>query len=1150
MAELKKKQSCPCGGICGLARSAAQENPSNSTTRMLCAPSEEARYPVCASFQLVCTHKGDTMCSNFACPEQSSLKHTMLSIQSLPLRDNNNYVVLLFGSQNPSSRMCVLLHTHVERLGFKNHECRDGPCNWPKIAVTEATYHDVPWPSFLYGSADAKTLNVISPSPTWWNWPLVTWSLGFLTLSAYLVFRRSLKHMGSSLKQRPLGLRYAKLFLVLLVMVSAVAAVKGWGDRPARCLASDVSEIESEADQQRNQTNLAQVASQFSASSQTQTTTDISNATGPSNQEPDGDQDLQDWITAQVARIHNPLPFNEEEDPDVQALQSRQDSRTRLALSMVGGNQAGSNVVQAILRHQEARALMEAAHRMHSGASEQPVETPVVAEKQANSYAKAAGKQKQAPPPPLVYNNSDVRRWDLADSSALPSVRQLSANLFRTSVTPVTQVDLPLPGDLQVVNRCSAVLGMHTMRPDLRGPGRLVVHHPLCPYHWQDIVSNDASTYQQIAGDTGYINIVVIGLPRRATVIQVNQRLISLGLRPHETHTVLLTTRGVYRAQHNIHSPVLTAHAEVRVDNTPRVWRLLAGESAYPWAAGQDAITTYMLGFRLHQNHAVHMPVTNTPPDMLLSSYLHAGGFQEEQVNRFYAMALRRAGYDVWWVAFYHATPAQNRNEYGTLIPWHHIQGGIRLVFPTRTAAEQAFSHQSRHGSPRITMAMMAELVPDFHLVQPVTQTILQPLTLQTLRGMYMDLHLTALREPGTPPTQLRFENDEHTRAVVFFPTEGQSNAITARYGTHVGPIHEALTRAVSSLRLQQGPSSGSLRIILSFYPDTNIWYPSDGIALIFPTRDAAETFMHNFGMQNRGELDPVAHITGREVDKPSHRTRVHLASSLSDETAQGKRKRVVNVAPNDLPGGGRGRGRGGQGGGALTRSSRQAQGTNRGQGSQQGSMGTLATREAPPPADRPVLGTLSPSAPPALPPGDVPQGASLSEGSAVVRRSPSANASGSFVTQAQLNATVSAAMDQLKAWLQQVLPLAQASTVSLPEPSSSSAASSAQSSAPEQGEVNEPTIGDDHHVPYLLRPPLAQAAGQSSAAADTGSTSVEDVPGRRSTRRDTGGAGGAAAADGTAKRASKQTNKATAPADSAKAAKKGNGSPPSRTSS
>ncbi len=91
-------------------------------------------------------------------------------------------------------------------------------------------------------------------------------------------------------------------------------------------------------------------------------------------------------------------------------------------------------------------------------------------------------------------------------------------------------------------------------------------------------------------------------------------------------------------------------------------------------------------------------------------------------------------------------------------------------------------------------------------------------------------------------------------------------------------------------------------------------------------------------------------------------------------------------------------------------------------------------------------------------------------------------------------------------------------------EPSSSSAASSAQSSAPEQGGVNELTIGDDRY----------------------GSTSVEDVP-RRSARHDTGGA---AAADGAARRPPRQTNKATVPADSAKAVKKGNGSPPSRTSS
>ncbi len=249
----------------------------------------------------------------------------------------------------------------------------------------------------------------------------------------------------------------------------------------------------------------------------------------------------------------------------------------------------------------------------------------------------------------------------------------------------------------------------------------------------------------------------------------------------------------------------------------------------------------------------------------------------------------------------------------------------------------------------------------------------------------------------------------------------------------------------------------------------------------------------------------------------------MHLASSLSDETAQGKRKRAVKVAPNDLPRGGRGRGRGGQGGGAPTRPSRQAPGTNGGQGSQQGRVGTLAAREAPPPANRPVQGTSSPSAPPALPPGDVPQGASFSEGSAVVRRSPSASLSGSFVTQAQLNATVSAAMDEIKVWLQWLLPLAPGGTASVPEPSSSSAASSALSHTPGQDGVREPIPGDDDYVPALLRPPPAQAAEQSNAAADTSSTSVADVTARRSARLDTGGA---AAADGAARRSAWQAGR------------------------
>ncbi len=54
------------------------------------------------------------------------------------------------------------------------------------------------------------------------------------------------------------------------------------------------------------------------------------------------------------------------------------------------------------------------------------------------------------------------------------------------------------------------------------------------------------------------------------------------------------------------------------------------------------------------------------------------------------------------------------------------------------------------------------------------------PFIFQTVGGMYMDLHLAAFREQGTPPTPLGFEHNEHKHTVVFFSTEAQAAAITA----------------------------------------------------------------------------------------------------------------------------------------------------------------------------------------------------------------------------------------------------------------------------------------------------------------------------------------------------------------------------------
>ena len=71
-------------------------------------------------------------------------------------------------------------------------------------------------------------------------------------------------------------------------------------------------------------------------------------------------------------------------------------------------------------------------------------------------------------------------------------------------------------------------------------------------------------------------------------------------------------------------------------------------------------------------------------------------------------MALRNMGYNVWWVAFDDAA-AQ-----GVVIPWHHMEGGMRLIFPDRESLDQALTLIALQGQPQIHMWLMTNFVPNF----------------------------------------------------------------------------------------------------------------------------------------------------------------------------------------------------------------------------------------------------------------------------------------------------------------------------------------------------------------------------------------------------------------------------------------------------
>jgi hypothetical protein len=338
-----------------------------------------------------------------------------------------------------------------------------------------------------------------------------------------------------------------------------------------------------------------------------------------------------------------------------------------------------------------------------------------------------------------------------------------------------------------------------------------------------------------------------------------------------------------------------------------------------------------MLGFRPSDPPAnTYARVERIIPGLILNSYLHAGGFQEEQAIRFYASTLRQAGYNVWWVIFDHATPRSGR-EHGYLLPWHHIEGGMRLVFPSEEARMRALATQSSRGAPRVTLADMGSFVRDFTTMLGHMQTTFS-LSMQTLQGMYMDLPLTPPRAQHVRPTQLTFEDGQLERAVVFFPSTAQVQVITNRLGNLAGPIADALATAAG----RAGFTLANPGVLLSYYPDTNVWYPDYGFAVIFTDTAVARAFGEAVNATDRSRWNPVAALSGGLVTPSSQPVRVCLASTLLAKRQQrqadteqggvwhqagrGRNNECESGTPPAGRGVGPGRGRG-RGRGAVSRS-------------------------------------------------------------------------------------------------------------------------------------------------------------------------------------------------------------------------------------
>jgi hypothetical protein len=379
--------------------------------------------------------------------------------------------------------------------------------------------------------------------------------------------------------------------------------------------------------------------------------------------------------------------------------------------------------------------------------------------------------------------------------------------------------------------------------------------------------------------------------------------LEQLGIYPVDhTRTTVYTFLKKYRAQVNQNSNLLTAQADVIIANTPRAWRLLAGMTMFPWTQDDDPEATHLLGFRLiPQQTSARVNLPDTFPRALLNSYLHAGGFQQEHASRFYSSILRASGYNVWWVMFDDATLTLD-DGVPRVIPWHHIEGGMRIIFPDEDSMEQALMRQSSQGEVHINLWHMTTFCPHFSTVQPQMTAMFPSFTEVNLRRTFLPFSFRASPTRLAGPTALNIPEQERSRTVVMFPSTREVQAILKKHGRNVGSVRSALHEFLTQANIPYD------RIVLSYYLESNEWHSFVGIAFVMPTRNDATTLLSQLGTGETNNADPVAGISGDALVSNNQRTRAYMADELTFNA--GNPVQHQTTGNNARPIAGRGRGR------------------------------------------------------------------------------------------------------------------------------------------------------------------------------------------------------------------------------------------------
>jgi hypothetical protein len=386
------------------------------------------------------------------------------------------------------------------------------------------------------------------------------------------------------------------------------------------------------------------------------------------------------------------------------------------------------------------------------------------------------------------------------------------------------------------------------------------------------------------------LQIVVAGFPLNATASTVQARLKQINVNPVALTIDMAASRSKYR---NAKSPVTTASATLKVQNTPSVWRLIQGSVTAHFEETPDA-SSHMLSFWPEDRSLTNMMRMNIAYEsnqarMTIPAVMHAVGFQMEDFRRFMAHALRTLGIPAVGIRMSDTT-MQDRGP-KTVCPWYSFHGGIEVILPSKEAYAALVRDRSRNKAVTVTLSMLYDMLQEDH--KAAFKTVLPDFHLSAFNSFPLIMNI------NTPPVPIQDDkrvehlrnlipDDSLDKTVILYINQYQATSVKQKYGTTIAKMKETL---LGNAKRSGAPIQD---IVVSYNTETEEWNWAEGLALVMLTPDSASKYRDAVCEVLEEKVvvwEPLASTTPTGAVNWCNKYRATVASEEFHQAA-GKRKR------------------------------------------------------------------------------------------------------------------------------------------------------------------------------------------------------------------------------------------------------------------